>query len=68
MDLSNLQYRCMSKCELAILAGVSSSTLQNWTNRRYYDELKKLGYYKNQKLLLPCQVKFLFERLVIVEC
>lgn len=68
MVLTNLEYRCMSKSELAILAQVSGSTLQNWMNRRYYDDLKKLGYHKNQKILLPPQVKFLFERLVIVEC
>ena len=67
MDLTNQQYRCMTKCELAILAQVSNSTLQNWMNRRYFAELQKLGYVKNQKILLPCQVKFLFERLVIVE-
>ena len=60
------KYRCVTKCELAILAGVSGSTLQTWMNRRYYEELKKLGYTKKQRILLPAQVAFLFERLVII--
>lgn len=58
----------MSKCELAILTGISRSTLHHWLNVRYFTELKKLGYIKHQKILLPCQVKFLIERLVIIEC
>lgn len=60
-------YKCVTKFELACLAGVSMSTLQNWCNVRYFSELKKIGYSKNQKILLPPQVKFLFERLVIVD-
>lgn len=60
-------YKCLSKFELATLCGVSMSTLQHWMNVRYYDELKKLGYKKCQKILLPCQVQFLFVRLVIVD-
>ena len=60
-------YRCVTKSELAELCGVSCSTLQTWLNRRYYEDLKKLGYNKKQRILLPCLVKFLFERLVIVE-
>ena len=61
------EYRCVTKSELAILTGVSRSTLHLWMNVRYFEELKKLGYIKTQKILLPLQVKFLFERLVIVD-
>jgi len=60
-------YRCITKSELAEKCGVSCSTLQTWMNRRYFEELKKLGYNKKQRILLPPLVKFLFERLVIVE-
>jgi len=62
-----IDYRCVTKCELAILTGVSCSTLQRWMNKRYFKELEKLGYEKKQRILLPLQVKFLFERLVIIE-
>jgi hypothetical protein len=67
MTIADNQYRCVTKSELAILAGVSCSTLQTWMNRRYFEELKKLGYSKKKRILLPLQVKFLFERLVIIE-
>jgi hypothetical protein len=61
------KYRCVSKYELSILCGVSMSTLKEWMNHRYFDELKKIGYCKDQKLLLPAQVQFLIEKLIIVE-
>lgn len=60
-------YRCITKSELAAKCGISCSTLQTWLNRRYYDELKKLGYEKKHRILRPNLVKFLFEKLVIVE-
>jgi len=64
---ADLKYRCMTKCELATLAGDCYSTLQNWCNRQYSCELKKLVYCKNQRIVLPPQDRFLFERLVIFE-
>lgn len=67
MELQKNDYKCLTKCELAILCGVSRSTLHDWMNHRYFEELKKLGYQKNQRILLPLQVKFLFEKLVIVD-
>ena len=67
MTTDNKEYRCLSKTEIATLCGVSISTIQQWLNHRYFNELKKLGYCRNQKILLPPQVKFIFERLVIVE-
>lgn len=67
MDKPENPYRCITKSELAGLCGISCSTLQRWMNRRYFDELKKLGYDKKQRILLPVLVKFLFERLVIIE-
>ena len=60
-------YRCITKSELAALCGVSCSTLQTWLNRRYFEDLQKLGYKKEQRILLPHLVKYLFERLVIIE-
>jgi len=67
MATSENKYHCVTKSELAVLCNVSGSTLQTWLNRRYYDELSKLGYRKNQRILLPPIVKWLFERLVITE-
>jgi hypothetical protein len=67
MDMTDKDYRCITKSELADKCGISRSTLSLWLNCRYYVELKKLGYKKSQRILLPLQVKFLFEILVIIE-
>lgn len=66
MEAQPEQYKCLTKSQLAQLCGVSCSTLQAWLNRRYYGELQKLGYRKSQRILLPPQVKFLIETLVII--
>lgn len=49
-----------SKTELADLYGISHDTLDAWL-RRYEKELKKIGYYRYQKILTVAQVKFLFK-------
>jgi len=67
MDITNKDYRCITKSELADKCGISRSTLSIWLNCRYYVELERLGYKKHQRILLPLQVKFLFELLVIIE-
>jgi len=67
MDITNKDYRCITKSELADKCGISRSTLSIWLNCRYYVELQRLGYKKHQRILLPLQVKFLFELLVIIE-
>jgi transcriptional regulator with XRE-family HTH domain len=50
---------CLYKYQLADRLGVSTRTLSRWLNSMYYEQLKKLGYHKNQKYLLPDQVRFL---------
>jgi hypothetical protein len=55
----------LHKKELARLCGVNPKTIQIWLNVRYYEELKKLGYTKRQKILLPLQVEYLIGKLVI---
>ena len=67
MEQTKNEYRCLTKCELAEKCGVSVSTIREWLNIRYYPELKKMGYQKDQKILLPPQVKFIIERLVVIE-
>ena len=67
MDMTDKDYRCITKSELADKCGISRYTLHIWLNRRYYVELERLGYKKRQRILLPLQVKFLFEILVIIE-
>jgi transcriptional regulator with XRE-family HTH domain len=67
MDMTDKDYRCITKSELADKCGISRSTLSIWLNCRYYVELERLGYKKRQRILLPLQVKFLFEILVIIE-
>ena len=59
--------KCMSKSEMAEKLGICPSTLQKWLNHRYFKELAKLGYQRSQRLLLPAQVKYLVEQLVMVE-
>jgi len=54
----------ISKAELADLCGVSISKVRNWCNNDFYNELKKLGYKKNQKIFTPKQSKFLLDNLV----
>jgi hypothetical protein len=39
--------------------------LGNWLNIRFYDDLQKLGYQKNQKVLLPKQIEFIVGKLNI---
>jgi hypothetical protein len=55
----------MTKKELCILCRVTSATLGNWLNIRFYDDLQKLGYQKNQKVLLPKQIEFIVGKLNI---
>jgi hypothetical protein len=55
----------LTKKELATLCRVTSKTICIWLNYRYLDDLKKLGYTKNQKVLLPRQVEFLVGKLDI---
>ena len=59
------QLLTIHKKELANLLKVSSNTVGIWLNHRYYEDLKKLGYVKNQKILLPKQVEYLFGKLDI---
>ena len=50
---------CKTKKELAIEMGISHSTLQSYLNKRWYLELKKLDYEKQQKILSPNQLEYI---------
>ena len=57
----------LPKCELAALLNFSSQSLNRLLNEKYYKELEQLGYKKDQKLLLPQQLNYLFRKLDITE-
>lgn len=61
------KYECkfpsMLKSELADIIGVSRQTLGNWLNGRYFNELEKLGYTKNLRILEPNIIAYLSEKL-----
>lgn len=51
------------KYEIAERIGISPATLKKWLNERYYEELKALGYQKNDHLLSPKIIIYLKEKL-----
>jgi hypothetical protein len=53
--------KTLTKKELASLMKISSSTLQHQLNRLWYDELKKAGYKKRQKILTPKQISIIVD-------
>lgn len=60
----NVEYKAMTKGELAAVFGVSIRTLNRWM-AKFNAELSELGYSKNCHVLTPKVVKFLFDRFVI---
>ena len=54
---------CLYKYQLALELGISSRTLATWLNVRYYAELVKLGYIKQQKYLNRAQLNYLSSKL-----
>jgi hypothetical protein len=50
---------CLYKYQLAQRLNVSMRTISRWLNERYFEQLRKMGYRKEQKYLLPEQVRFL---------
>ncbi len=53
----------LTKSEIAAKMEIDVKTLAHYTNNRYFDDLEKLGYTKNQKKLTVVQVNYLKERL-----
>jgi len=45
--------KVLSKKQMANRMGICSRTLANWLNKKYYNELLKLGYEKTDKYLTP---------------
>ena len=54
----------LTKSELAQKCGVSLGKIRQWCNIDFYEELKKLGYKKEQQIFTPCQTQFLKENLL----
>jgi len=53
----------LCKYEVAAILQISSNTLRIWLNSKYYNELKELGYCKNQKKLNPKQINYLIKKI-----
>lgn len=51
----------MIKKDLKNLYGISHSTLRKLLNVTFYDELKPLGYQKDNRILSPCVVRKFIE-------
>ncbi len=56
----NINPYSIEKWRLAQILGISQRTLSRWLNEIEYDELKKRGYRKTQKILLKPQLDYLF--------
>lgn len=55
--------KSLLKYQVAELLGISASTLSYYLNNKYYDELARLGYEKNQKILTPRILNYLSDRI-----
>lgn len=51
----------VSKSELAQQYSISPGTLQNMLNRELFEELEKVGYKKEQRLLSPAVIRKIHE-------
>ena len=51
------------KTEVARRLNITRETLRLYLNERYFDELKSLGYIKNQKMLTPKQLEYLHDKI-----
>ena len=51
--------KCLYKYEVAEILGISPGTLRIYLNKRYIDDLRKIGYNPMQKQLTPKQLNFL---------
>ncbi|HCU60215.1 MAG TPA: hypothetical protein DGC94_03840 [Prolixibacteraceae bacterium] len=60
-------YKAMLKNEYARKIGVSGRTLRRYLNERYFEELKEMNYFPEQKFLTPRQIGFLNKKLVFVD-
>jgi hypothetical protein len=52
----------LSKKQLAMLMNISDSTMRNYLNNVWYDDLNNRGYDKTNKVLSPRQIKFIESR------
>lgn len=51
----------MTKQELAQAYNISRETLRKLLNKRYFEELSKLGYRKEDNYLSPCVIRKFYE-------
>lgn len=52
-----------TKKEVAQMLSISRGTLRIWLNKKYYAELRNLGYERHQQILNPAQLNFLAEKI-----
>lgn len=55
----------MLKNEYAKIVGIPVSTLRNYMNRLFFEELTALNYTQRQKYLTPIQISYLNKKLVV---
>lgn len=56
--------RTLTKSELARICEVSTGKVRRWCNVDFYDELRRLGYHKRQRVFTPRQTEFLRQNLI----
>lgn len=55
--------RAYTKYEVTCMLKVTSQTLAYWLNIKYYSDLKKLGYIKDEKILNPKILNYLRDKI-----
>lgn len=64
--MEKIIYKGMTKKELRLLLGMSIVTFREYTNVRFFAELKEMGYKRTDHELTQKQVIFLIEKLGII--
>ena len=55
-----------TKADICKEIGISQSTLQMYMNKKWFNELSKIGYVKTQKILTAKQVEFVYDKLCYI--
>ena len=64
--MNNTYFVTLTKKEFSEKLKISDTTRRKYLNQIYYEDLKKIGYIKTQKLLFPIQVEFLYRKLCYI--
>jgi len=64
--MSDINFTTLTKKEFSEKLKISDTTRRKYLNQIYYEDLKELGYFKNQKILFPIQLEFLYSKLCYI--